>query len=158
MAEKKTTTKSRTSSAKRTEANQVWTDDEVAAMQEHAKEMKAARRGGDKVDGAADVAAKIAAMTGSDRVMAERFDKIVRATAPDLTPRTWYGMPAYAKDGKLICFFQASAKFKARYCTFGFEEHARLDDGTMWPTSWALTELTPAAEAKIAELVRKAVS
>ena len=144
----------------RTTTSEVWTDEERAAMQEHAKEMKAAARRGKarKEDGEADALAKIAAMPASDRVMAERIHAIVKATAPELTSRTWYGMPAYAKDGKLICFFQAADKFKARYATFGFEGNANLDEGSMWPTSWALTKLTPADEKKIAELVKKAVS
>jgi len=144
-------------SAGRDTTSEVWTDEERAAMQEHAKEMKtAARRGRAKPDGEGDVLAKIAEMPDSDRVMAERLHALIRATAPDLTPRTWSGMPAYARDGKVICFFQAADKFKARYATFGFNDDARLDDGAMWPTSWALTQLTPADEARIAELVKKA--
>ena len=144
----------------RNTTSQVWTDEERAAMVEHAKEMKtAARRGKAKeADGEADALAKIAAMPKSDRVMGERIHAIVKATAPELTSRTWYGMPAYYKDGKLICFFQAADKFKARYATFGFEANANLDEGSMWPTSWALTKLTPAEEKKIAALVKKAVS
>ena len=140
--------------------SEVWTDEERAAMVEHAKEMKtAARRGkASKDDGEADALAKIAAMPKSDRVMAERIHAIVKETAPELTSRTWYGMPAYSKDGKLICFFQAADKFKARYATFGFEANANLDEGSMWATSWALTKLTPADEKRIAELVKKAVS
>jgi uncharacterized protein YdhG (YjbR/CyaY superfamily) len=150
-------------SAKRTAArdtaSKVWTDEERAAMQEHAKEMKAeARRGKDKADGERDVLAKIAEMPESDRVMAERLHAIVKESAPDLSPKTYYGMPAYARDGKVICFFQAADKFKARYATFGFNDDANLDDGNMWPTSWALTKLTPADEKKIAALVKKAVS
>ena len=145
-------------SAKRTTTTEIWTDDERAAMKEHAKEMKvAARRGQERADGLADVLAKIAEMPGSDRIMAERLHALITATAPDLAPKTWYGMPAYAKDGKLICFFKAADKFKSRYATFGFEENAMLDDGTMWPTSWALTKLTAADEAQIAALVKKAV-
>ena len=143
--------------AKRTEATQTWTDEERAAMQEHAREMKAAR-GGKKADGEADVLAKIAEMPDSDRVMAERIHAIVKETAPELTPRTWYGMPAYSKDGKIVCFFQSAAKFKARYATLGFDEKANIDEGSMWPTSWALTELTPANEARIVELLKRAVS
>ena len=142
--------------AKRTESTDVWTDEEKAAMQEHAKEMKAAR--GKKADGEADLQAKIAAMPPADRKLAKRIDALVKATAPQLTTRTWYGMPAYYKDGKLICFFQAAAKFKARYSTFGFEEHAKIDDGTMWPTSFAVTnDFSDADERKLAELIRKAV-
>ena len=147
---------SKTAKRGRDTTSAVWTDEERAAMTEHAKEMKA-KRGG-KVDGEADILAKIAAMPKADRVMAERFHALVKETAPDLTPRTWYGMPAYSKDGKLICFFQAADKFKARYATFGFEENAKLDDGSMWPTSWALTKLTKAEEARIADLVKQAVS
>ena len=143
--------------AKRTDTTTVWTDEEKAAMQEHAKEMKAAR--GKKSDGEADLRAKIDAMPPADRELAERIHAIVMTTAPDLTQRTWYGMPAYAKDGKLICFFQAAAKFKARYATFGFEENAKIDEGSMWPTSFAITtKLSAADEKRIAELVKKAVS
>ena len=152
MAETKTK-----KAVKRTEDTQVWTDEERAAMQEHAKDMKA-KRSGKKVDGEADILAKIAEMPEADRIIAERIHAIVKATVPELTPRTWYGMPAYSKDGKLVCFFQAAAKFKARYATFGFEENAKIDDGSMWPTSWALTKLTPANEARIVELLKKAVS
>jgi uncharacterized protein YdhG (YjbR/CyaY superfamily) len=147
-------------SAKRGTSNEVWTDDEKAAMQEHAREMKAVKRRGAKDDraaGEADLRAKLEEMKGSDRTMGERIHEIVMETAPQLTPRTWYGMPAYALDGKVILFFQAAAKFKARYATFGFNEDPRLDEGAMWPTSWALTELTPDGEAAIAALVRKAV-
>ena len=145
---------------KRNEDVAVWTDEEKAAMKEHAKEMKAARgKAGKAADGESDLLAKIAEMPPPDRALAERIHKLIKATAPELTYRTWYGMPAYSKDGKLVCFFQAAAKFKARYATFGFEENAKLDDGTMWPTSWALThDLTEADEKKIAELVKKAVS
>ena len=136
-----------------------FTAEERAAMKERARELKAAaRRGADKAAGAAEVLAKIAEMPEPDRVLAERVHAIVMASAPDLTPRTWYGMPAYAKDGKLICFFQAASKFKVRYATFGFQPDAKLDDGTMWPTSFALTELTTADEATIAALVKRAAS
>jgi uncharacterized protein YdhG (YjbR/CyaY superfamily) len=148
-------------SAKRTEATEVWTDEERAAMVEHAKEMKtaAARKGsGKKADGEADVLAKIAEMPASDRALAKRIHALVKANAPDLTPRTYYGMPAYAKDGKVLCFFQPANKFKARYASLGFEDTAKLDDGTMWATSWALKKLTAADEKKIAALVKKAVS
>lgn len=136
-----------------------WTDEERAAMKEHARELKAAaKRGAAKADGEADVLAKIAEMPDSDRVMAERIHEVVKANAPDLVPRTWYGMPAYATaDGKVLCFFQAADKFKARYATFGFNDVAHLDDGAMWPTSWALTKLTAADEKRIGELVKKAV-
>jgi uncharacterized protein YdhG (YjbR/CyaY superfamily) len=138
-----------------------FTEEERAAMRERAKELKAeARRKGraGKEDGERDLLAKIAEMNGSDRAMAERLHAIVRASAPDLTPKTWYGMPAYARDGKVVCFFQSAEKFKARYATFGFDDAANLDDGAMWPTSFALKELTPAAEATIAALVKQAVS
>ena len=128
-------------------------------MQEHAKEMKAeARRGKDRADGERDVLAKIAEMPESDRVIAERIHAVVTAAAPDLSPKTYYGMPAYARDGKVVVFFQPADKFKARYATIGFNDDANLDEGTMWPTSWGLTELTAADEAKIAALVKKAVS
>jgi len=138
-----------------TSAN-VWTDEERAAMQEHAQDMKAKRGGAAKKDGEADALAKIAEMPQPDRGMAERIHAIVKATAPDLVPSTWYGMPSYTKDGKAVCFFQPAAKFKARYATFGFNDNATLDDGTMWPTSWALTKLTATDEATIAALVKKA--
>ena len=140
-------------------SSKIWTDEERSAMQEHAKEMKsAARRDRQEADGEADVLAKIASMPKSDRVMAERIHAVVKASAPDLASKTYYGMPAYAKDGKVICFFQPADKFKARYATFGFNDDAKLDDGAMWPTSWALTKLTPADEKKIGTLVKKAVS
>jgi uncharacterized protein YdhG (YjbR/CyaY superfamily) len=129
-----------------------FTADERAAMRERAKELKAG-----KGDGESDVLAKIAEMPKADRVMAERLHAIVKATAPDLTPRTWYGMPAYAKDGKVVCFFQSAQKFKSRYATLGFSDRANLDKGVMWPTSFALKELTPAEEKKIAALVKSAV-
>jgi uncharacterized protein YdhG (YjbR/CyaY superfamily) len=130
-----------------------FTAEEKAAMKERAREMKAASRG---ADGAQDLQAKIAELTGSDRELAERIHAIISTEAPDLAPRTYYGMPAWARDGKVLCFFQPRAKFKVRYATFGFNEDARLDDGSMWPTSWALTELTPEVAARIADLVRKA--
>lgn len=144
-------------------ASEGFTDEERAAMQERAREAKAeARRGSGtkkgKADGESDVLAKIAEMSEPDRSLANRIHAIVMASAPDLAPRTWYGMPAYALDGKLICFFQAASKFKVRYATFGFQPDAKLDDGAMWPTAYALTELTAADEARIGALVRKAVS
>jgi uncharacterized protein YdhG (YjbR/CyaY superfamily) len=142
-------------SAAKTDTTNVWSDDERAAMQERAKELKADAK---KADMESDLLAKIADMPEPDRVMAERIHAIVIATAPGLTPKTWYGMPAWAKGDKLICFFKAADKFKSRYATFGFEETATLDDGTMWATSWALTKLTAADEAKIAALVKKAAS
>jgi len=137
-------------------SSEKWTDDEVAAMQEHAKELKATRAG--KTDGEQDVLDKIATMPDADRAMAERIHAIVKANAPDLVPRTYYGMPAYSRDGKVICFFQPASKFKARYSTLGFNDDANLDEGSMWPTSWALTKLTPADEARIGELVKRSVS
>ena len=151
--------KSARRSAGRETPSEGWTDEERAAMKEHARELKKAKgRGASKADGEADVLAKIAEMPASDRAMAEGIHALVKAAAPDLVPRTWYGMPAYAKDGKVVCFFQAADKFKARYATFGFNDVANLDDGAMWPTSWALTRLTAADEKKIRELVRQAVS
>jgi uncharacterized protein YdhG (YjbR/CyaY superfamily) len=136
------------------------TKEELAALKETVQERKAeARRGARKADGDRDVLEKIAQMPKSDRVMAERIHAIVKANAPSLEPKTWYGMPAYAnKDGKVVCFFQAADKFKARYATFGFNDDANLDDGSMWPTSWALTKLTAADEQRIGKLVKKAVS
>ena len=131
-------------------------------MRERARELKkAARRRGrraDKGDGETDVLAKIAEMPEPDRAMAERLHAIVKASAPTLSARTWYGMPAYAKDGKVVCFFQSAQKFKSRYATFGFSDQANLDEGEIWPTSFALQELTPAAEERIGALVKKAVS
>jgi uncharacterized protein YdhG (YjbR/CyaY superfamily) len=135
-----------------------FTDEERAAMRERAKELKAAGPRARKADGERDVLAKIAEMPEPDRAMAERLHAIVKANAPDLSPRTWYGMPAYAKDGKVVCFFQSAHKFKARYATFGFSDKANLDAGAMWPTSFALKRLTAAEERKIGALVKKAVS
>jgi uncharacterized protein YdhG (YjbR/CyaY superfamily) len=135
-----------------------FTDDERAAMKERAKEVKAARRGAAAKDGESDLLEKIAEMSEPDRSMAERLHAAIRAAAPDLVPRTWYGMPAYAKDGDVLCFFQPAAKFKSRYAMLGFSDKANLDDGVMWPAYYALKELTPAAEAQIAELVKRATS
>ena len=131
-----------------------WTPEERAAAKAYAEELKADARGAN--DEKAALAA-IAAMPAKDRALGKRIHAIVKASAPTLAPKTWYGMPAYAKDGKVVCFFQSAAKFKARYATLGFNDAANLDDGTMWPTSWALTELTAADEKKIAALVKKAV-
>ena len=131
-----------------------FTAEERAAMRERAKELKAAAG---KADGEADVLAKIAEMPEPDRVMAERLHAIVKASAPALSPRTWYGMPAYARGGKVVCFFQSSAKFKTRYATLGFSDAANLDDGAMWPTAFALKTLTGAEEERIVALVKKAV-
>ena len=154
MAEKNAAKKT-PGAAKRTTATKGFTADERAAMKERALELKAAAS---KEDGEKAVLAKIAEMPKADRVLAERFHAIVTANAPDLMPKTWYGMPAYARDGKIVCFFKSADKFKSRYATFGFEETANLDDGTMWQTSFAVTKLTPADEKKIAALVKKAVS
>jgi uncharacterized protein YdhG (YjbR/CyaY superfamily) len=129
-----------------------FTAGEKAAMRERVREMKSG--GG----GESEVLAKIAEMGESDRAMAERIHEIVKAAAPELSPRTWYGMPAYAKDGKVVCFFKSGAKFKARYATFGFSDKANLDEGPMWPTDYAVKELTAAAEKRIAALVKQAVS
>ena len=137
-------------------ASKGFTAEERAAMKERAGELKAARAG--KADGESDVLAKIAEMPEKDRAMAERLHAIVKASAPALSPRTWYGMPAYAKDGNVVCFFQNARKFKTRYATFGFSDKANLDEGAMWPTSFALKELTAAEEKRIAALVKKAVS
>lgn len=149
--------------AKRTTANATkhegFSAEERAAMKEHAEELKTtARRGAraSKADGESDVLAKIAEMPEPDRVMAERLHAIVKTHAPDLTPKTWYGMPAYARDGKVVCFFQSADKFKARYATLGFNDAANLDDGAMWPTAFALTKLTPADEVRIAAIIKQA--
>ena len=132
-----------------------FTAEERAAMRERAQELKSARR---KADGESDVLAKIAEMSPPDRAKAERIHALVKASAPALSPRTWYGMPAYARDGKVVCFFQSAQKFKTRYATFGFSDKANLDEGAMWPTSFALKELTAAEEKRIGALVKKAVS
>ena len=139
----------------------VFSDEERDAMKERVSEQKAATRRGPraaKSDGESEVLAKIAEMAEPDRAMAERLHALIRASSPGLTPRTWYGMPAYAKDDKVICFFQSAAKFKTRYATFGFSDSAKLDDGTMWPNAYALTTLTAADEARIGALVKKAAS
>ena len=133
-----------------------FTAEERAAMKERAKEAKAARSG-KKVDGTAEVLGKIADMAEPDRQLAERLHEIIMETAPDLTPRTWYGMPAYAKAGKVLCFVQDAGKFKARYLTLGFQDTAHLDEGNMWPTSFAVTKLTKAVEKEIAGLIKRAV-
>ena len=136
-----------------------WTDDEVAAMKNRAQELKAeARASKNRADGERDLLAAIDAMREPDRAMAKRLHAIVEANAPALWPKTWYGMPAYARDGKIVCFFQSAQKFDARYATLGFNDTANLDEGAMWPTSFALTELTAADEARIGALVKKAVS
>jgi uncharacterized protein YdhG (YjbR/CyaY superfamily) len=156
MAERKRAKKSTKTTARRTtgKASQKLTAEERAALRETIAERKAAAG---KADGEGALLAKIAEMKGSDRAMAERIHEIVTTSAPALAPKTWYGMPAYAnEDGKVVCFFTPAEKFKERYATFGFNASANLDEGTMWPTSWALTELTAAAEKKIAALVKRA--
>ena len=160
MPESKSTKKRTSTSAARPAAGGTspkFTDEERAAMKERARELKAeARASRDREAGERDLLAKIAEMPKADRTLAERIHAIVSANAPGLAPGTWYGMPAYTKGGKVVCFYKSSHKFKSRYATFGFEETATLDDGTMWPTSWALTSLTPADEKRIAALVKKA--
>ncbi len=156
---KKTTAAAKKTAAKKAPASSAksydgFSDEERAAMKERAKELKAA----EKADPEGVVRGKIEEMTGSDRVIAERLHEIIKENGPDLVPRTYYGMPAYARDGKVLCFVTPSAKFKTRYLTLGFEQVANLDDGTMWPTAFAITELTPAVEKRVAELVRRAVS
>src|SRR4051794_23977540 len=163
MAERKTSKKGKQQSAKSAtpagKKSKGFTDEERAAMKERAQELKAAaREGKDKADGESAVLAKIAEMPEPDRAMATRLHAIVTASAPALSPRTWYGMPAYAKDGKVVCFFQSAQKFKTRYATVGFSDKANLDEGAMWPTAFALTELTAADEARIEALVKQAVS
>jgi hypothetical protein len=164
MAERKPGTKATQKSAKSTAAigktSKGFTDEERAAMKERVRELKAAARRGPragKADGESDVLAKIAEMPGPDRAMAERLHAIIKASAPALSPRTWYGQPAYAKDGKVVCFFQSAQKFNTRYATFGFSDAANLDEGAVWPVAFALTELTAAEEARIGALVKKAV-
>jgi len=144
--------KSTTATKKKAEG---FTDEERAAIKERVRETKAVA---DKADGESAVLASIAAMAKPDRAMAERLDAIIKASAPALSPRTWYGMPAYAKDGKVVCFFQPAQKFKTRYATFGFNDAAHLDEGTMWPVAFALMKLTAADEARVGALVKKAVS
>jgi uncharacterized protein YdhG (YjbR/CyaY superfamily) len=142
-------------------ASERFTDEEKAAVKERARELKSAGRRGpraDKSDGEGDVLAKIAEMAEPDRAMAERLHAIIKDGAPDLSPRLWYGMPAYARDGNVVCFFQDARKFKTRYATLGFSDKANLDEGAMWPTSYALARLTAADEARIVALVKKAAS
>jgi uncharacterized protein YdhG (YjbR/CyaY superfamily) len=155
MSAKKATQRSAKSTTASGKKSKGFTDEERAAMKERAQELKAEAR---KADGESAVLAKIAEMPEPDRAMGKRLHAIVKASAPALSPKTWYGMPAYAKDGKVVCFFQSAQKFKSRYATFGFSDKANLDEGAMWPTSFALKELTAAEEAKIAALVKKAVS
>ena len=159
MSPKKDTQKSAKSTTASNKKSKGFTDEERAAMKERAKELKAeARANKDKADGESAVLAKIAEMQEPDRAMAERLHAIIKASAPALSPKTWYGMPAYAKDGKVVCFFQSAQKFNTRYATFGFSDTANLDEGAMWPTAFALKELTAAEEARIGALVKKAVS
>jgi hypothetical protein len=163
VAERKPAKKGTQRSARRTTGNasKGFTDEERAAMRERAQELKAAARRAPragKANGESDVLAKIAEMPEPDRAMADRLHAIIKASTPALSPRTWYGMPAYAKDGKVVCFFQSAQKFKTRYATFGFSDKASLDEGAMWPTAFALKELTAADEARIGALVKKAVS
>ena len=157
----KDTQKSAKSTTATDKTSEGFTDEERAAMKERAQELKAAARRGpraDKADGESAVLAKIAEMPEPDRAMGERLHAVIKASAPALSPRLWYGMPAYAKDGKVVCFFQSAQKFKTRYATLGFSDEANLDEGAMWPTAFALTELTAADEARIGALVKKAVS
>src|SRR5262245_4911867 len=161
MSPTKNARKSAKSTTARSKESKGFTDDERAAMKERVQELKAeARRGSrpGKADGESDLLAKIAEMREPDRSMAQRLHAIIKATAPALSPKTWYGMPAYAKDGKVVCFFQSAQKFNARYATFGFSDVASLDEGAMWPTSFALKELTGTEEARIGALVKRAVS
>ncbi len=156
MAAKKPAKKSKSASSTR-DAAKGFTDEERAAMRERAKELKAARSSAGAASDESAVLEKIAAMAASDRAMAERIHAIVKASAPGLSPRLWYGMPAYAKDGSVVCFFQGAQKFKTRYATLGFNDKANLDEGNMWPTAFALMDLTAADEARIGALVKKAV-
>jgi uncharacterized protein YdhG (YjbR/CyaY superfamily) len=160
MSPKKDTQKPPKSAAATGKKFKGFTDEERAAMKERAQELKAeARATKNKADGESDVLAKIAEMPEPDRAMATRLHALIKASAPALSPKTWYGMPAYAnRDGKVVCFFQSAQKFNARYATFGFNDTAKLDEGPMWPTSFALKELTATEEAKISALVKKAVS
>jgi uncharacterized protein YdhG (YjbR/CyaY superfamily) len=162
MAERKPTKKDTQPAAKRASgrSSKGFTDEERAAMRERAREAKTAVRRGPRAgaDEESEVLAKIAQMTDRDRVMAERLHALIKDNAPDLSPRTWYGMPAYAKDGNVVCFFQPAQKFKTRYSTFGFSDKANLDEGAMWPNAYALMELTADVESSIVALVNKAVS
>jgi uncharacterized protein YdhG (YjbR/CyaY superfamily) len=155
MSANKSTQKSTKSSTPARKEPKGFTAEEKAAVRERAKELKAEAR---KADGESALLAKVAEMPKADRVLAERIHAIVKATAPDLSPKTWYGMPAYAKGGKVVCFFRSAEKFNSRYATFGFSDQANLDKGALWPTAFAVKELTAADEAKIAALVKQAVS
>jgi uncharacterized protein YdhG (YjbR/CyaY superfamily) len=158
MPERRTAIKDKQKSAKTTATKKRYegfTDEEKAAMMDRVQEQKIAAR---KADGESDLLAKIAEMPAPDRALGKRLHAIIKASAPALSPTTWYGMPAYAKDGKVVCFYQAAQKFKTRYATFGFSDKAKLDEGGMWPVAFALKDLTAAEEAKISALVKKAVS
>lgn len=158
MSAQKAAKKSAKSTPAGDKSSQVFSAEERAAMRERVREQKAeARRGADREAGEKELLAKIAEMPEPDRAMAKKIHAIVKASAPTLSPKTWYGMPAYAKDGKVVCFFTPAAKFKERYASFGFNAEANLDEGTMWPTAWAITKLTKSDESTIADLVRKAV-
>jgi hypothetical protein len=155
MKDKQKTAKRTTATAKRYDG---FTDEERDAMKQRAKEMKTTGRRADEADGESEVLAKLAEMPERDRTLGERLHAVIKASAPDLTPTTWYGMPAYARDGKIVCHFQPAQKFKTRYATLGFSDAAKLDEGAMWPVAYALTRLTAADEARIGALVKKAVS
>jgi uncharacterized protein YdhG (YjbR/CyaY superfamily) len=158
LAHAKGTQKSAKTTTASNKKSKGFTDEERAAMKERAQELKAeARANKDKADGESAVLAKIAAMTEADRALGERLHAIIKASAPALSPRLWYGMPAYAKDGKVLCFFQSAQKFKTRYATFSFSDKANLDEGALWPVAFALKELTATEEARISSLVKKAV-
>jgi uncharacterized protein YdhG (YjbR/CyaY superfamily) len=159
MSAKKATQKSAKSTTASGKTSKGFTAEERAAMKERARELKAeARANKSRAAGESDVLAKIAEMPEPDRAMAKRLHAIIKASAPALSPKTWYGMPAYAKDGKVVCYFQSAQKFNSRYATFGFSDKANIDEGAMWPTSFALKELTAADEARIGALVKKAAS
>ncbi|HET6386096.1 MAG TPA: DUF1801 domain-containing protein [Armatimonadota bacterium] len=159
MSPKKSTQKSAQGATATDKKSRVFSDEEKAAMKERARELKAeARRGADDAAGESDVLAKIAELPEPDRAMAERLHALIKASAPSLSPRTWYGMPAYARDGSVVCFFQSAQKFKARYATLGFTDKANLDEGAIWPTSYAIKELTIEVEASVTALVKRAVS
>jgi uncharacterized protein YdhG (YjbR/CyaY superfamily) len=156
LSSKKATRRPVKRGARQTKGAAGFTDEERAAMRERARELKDEARKG-KTDGEGAVLAKIAELPAADRAMATRIHELITANAPTITPRTWYGMPAYARGGKVVCFFQGAQKFKTRYATLGFSDQAQLDDGAMWPTAFALARLTPVEEARILELVRRAV-
>jgi uncharacterized protein YdhG (YjbR/CyaY superfamily) len=159
MSPKKQTQESARSTTASNKKSRGFTDEERAAMKARAQELKAeARANKNKADGEADVLAAIAAMPEPERAIAKRLHEIIKANVPSLSPKTWYGMPAYARDGKVVCFYQSAQKFKTRYASFGFSDAANLDEGALWPTAFALKELTAAEEARIVALLKKAVS